>query len=42
MDDYLSKKPFEEHALEKKILFWLSTRLSELLADDADSLDKAA
>jgi CheY-like chemotaxis protein len=41
MDDYLSK-PFEEHALEEKIAFWLSTRLSELLADDADLLDQAA
>lgn len=42
MDDYLSK-PFEEHALEEKITFWLSTRLSELLADDdADTLKEAA
>ncbi|MFK7856450.1 MAG: response regulator [Granulosicoccus sp.] len=43
MDDYLSK-PFEEHALEEKIVFWLSTHLSEALAgDDANAdLDKAA
>ena len=42
MDDYLSK-PFEEHALEEKIAFWLSTHLTELLADDdASNLDKAA
>lgn len=43
MDDYLSK-PFEEHALEEKIVFWLSTHLSEaLVGDDADTdLDKAA
>ena len=33
MDDYLSK-PFEEHALEEKIVFWLSTYLSELQAED--------
>lgn len=42
MDDYLSK-PFEEHALEEKIVFWLSTHLSELQAgSDTSSLDKAA
>ncbi|MFK7995033.1 MAG: response regulator [Granulosicoccus sp.] len=42
MDDYLSK-PFEEHMLEEKIVFWLSTHLSELLAEDqANILDKAA
>ena len=42
MDDYLSK-PFEEHALEEKIVFWLSTLLSELLADDdVRPLGKAA
>ena len=41
MDDYLSK-PFEEHALEEKIVFWMSTRLSELMVDDADSYDQAA
>ncbi|NND92518.1 MAG: response regulator [Granulosicoccus sp.] len=41
MDDYLSK-PFEQHALEEKIIFWLSTRLSELLADDVKELDQAA
>ncbi|MFK8081279.1 MAG: response regulator [Granulosicoccus sp.] len=42
MDDYLSK-PFEEHVLEEKIVFWLSTHLSELLAEDyANDLDKAA
>ena len=42
MDDYLSK-PFEEHALEEKIVFWLSTHLSELFADDiVDDLGKAA
>ncbi len=41
MDDYLSK-PFEEHALEEKIVFWMSTRLSELVVDDADSYDQAA
>lgn len=44
MDDYLSK-PFEEHVLEEKIVFWLSTRLSELLSENFsgnDSLDEAA
>ncbi len=41
MDDYLSK-PFEEHALEEKIVFWLSTRISELLDEDTNTLDKAA
>lgn len=41
MDDYLSK-PFEEKVLEEKIVFWLSTRLSELLVDDAGLLDQAA
>ncbi|MFK7859083.1 MAG: response regulator [Granulosicoccus sp.] len=42
MDDYLSK-PFEEHMLEEKIVFWLSTHLSELLAEDqVNDLDKAA
>lgn len=44
MDDYLSK-PFEEHALEEKIVFWLSTRLSELQGEGEageDSLDEAA
>jgi CheY-like chemotaxis protein len=36
MDDYLSK-PFEADALEEKIVFWLSTRISELtLIEDAD------
>jgi len=39
MDDYLSK-PFEPEALEEKIVFWLSTRLSELM-DDA-SRERAA
>ncbi|MGQ7846694.1 response regulator [Granulosicoccus sp. 3-233] len=41
MDDYLSK-PFEEHALEEKIVFWLSTRLSELMAPEEDAFDQAA
>lgn len=42
MDDYLSK-PFEEHVLEEKIVFWLSTRLSELSVPSTDnSLDQAA
>ncbi|WP_088915736.1 response regulator [Granulosicoccus antarcticus] len=41
MDDYLSK-PFEEHALEEKIVFWMSTRLSELTVSDTDSYDQAA
>jgi len=42
MDDYLSK-PFEEHVLEEKISFWLSTQMSELMAlKDANKLDKAA
>lgn len=40
MDDYLSK-PFEEHSLEEKIVFWLSTRLSELMSPDA-AYDQAA
>ena len=38
MDDYLSK-PFEEHALEEKIVFWLSTRISELLEEESPSID---
>jgi signal transduction histidine kinase/DNA-binding response OmpR family regulator len=37
MDDYLSK-PFEADALEEKIVFWLSTRLSELQDDAATDL----
>ena len=42
MDDYLSK-PFEAHALEEKIAFWLSIRLTELLANDSPGeLDQAA
>lgn len=42
MDDYLAK-PFEEHALEEKITFWLSTRLSQNLANvDTASLARAA
>ena len=41
MDDYLSK-PFEEHALEEKIVFWLSTRLSELMAPEEDAFDQVA
>ena len=41
MDDYLSK-PFEEHALEEKIAHWMSSRLSELMMDDAESHDQAA
>lgn len=42
MDDYLSK-PFEEHVLEEKVVFWLSTHLSELMANAcADDLDRAA
>ncbi len=41
MDDYLSK-PFEEHALEEKIVFWLSTRLSDLMAPEQDVVDQAA
>jgi len=43
MDDYLSK-PFEAEALEEKIVFWLSTRISELTSvdDTDDQLDKAA
>ena len=41
MDDYLSK-PFEEHALEEKIVFWLSTRLSDLMAPEQDVIDQAA
>ncbi|MDB4224606.1 response regulator [Granulosicoccus sp.] len=39
MDDYMSK-PFEEHVLEEKIGFWLSTRIAQLMAaqgfDDED------
>lgn len=30
MDDYMSK-PFEEHVLEEKIGFWLSTRIAQLM-----------
>jgi signal transduction histidine kinase/DNA-binding response OmpR family regulator len=42
MDDYLSK-PFEEHVLEEKIVFWLSTNLSKLLStEDCDDLNRAA
>jgi len=39
MDDYLSK-PFEVSALEEKITFWLSTRLSEI--EDQDVQARAA
>jgi len=41
MDDYLSK-PFEASALEEKIVFWLSTRLTELTNGDADAYEQAA
>lgn len=42
MDDYLSK-PFEEHALEEKIVFWLSDRISDLqMNDDHQDANKAA
>lgn len=42
MDDYLSK-PFEEHVLEEKIVFWLSTNLSKLLSsEDCNDLNRAA
>lgn len=41
MDDYLSK-PFEASALEEKIVFWLSTRLSELTPGDEDAYEQAA
>lgn len=42
MDDYLSK-PFEEHALEEKIAFWLSERIAEINADTyPDVLETAA
>ena len=37
MDDYLSK-PFEPDALEEKIIFWLSTKLSELMDDPSIKL----
>ncbi len=37
MDDYLSK-PFEPDALEEKLIFWLSTRLSELTIDPSAKL----
>ncbi len=40
MDDYLSK-PFEADALEEKIVFWLSTRLSQIMPDEPQ-LSKAA
>ncbi len=42
MDDYLPK-PFEEHVLEEKIAFWLSTRITELINEqESNSVDKAA
>lgn len=42
MDDYMSK-PFEEHVLEDKIGFWLSTRITQLMNEQAaDNLDIAA
>ena len=42
MDDYLPK-PFEEHVLEEKIAFWLSTRITELINEqESDGVDKAA
>lgn len=42
MDDYLPK-PFEEHMLEEKIAFWLSTRITELTNEqDSDDVDAAA
>ncbi len=37
MDDYLSK-PFEPDALEEKIIFWLSARLSELMDEPSARL----
>ncbi len=37
MDDYLSK-PFEPDALEEKLIFWLSTRLSELMDESSTKL----
>jgi signal transduction histidine kinase/CheY-like chemotaxis protein len=42
MDDYMSK-PFEEHVLEEKISFWLSTRIAYLMNEqDSDDIDLAA
>lgn len=42
MDDYMSK-PFEEHVLEEKIRFWLSTRIAQLVDEQcSDDLDTAA
>ncbi|MFT5043534.1 MAG: CheY-like chemotaxis protein, partial [Porticoccaceae bacterium] len=42
MDDYMSK-PFEEHVLEEKICFWLSTRIAHLMDEQSsDDFDKAA
>jgi CheY-like chemotaxis protein len=42
MDDYMSK-PFEEHVLEEKIGFWLSTRIAQLMDEqDSDDEDIAA
>lgn len=42
MDDYLSK-PFEEHALEEKIVFWLCGKIDELLSEREDiQLNRAA
>lgn len=38
MDDYMSK-PFEEHVLEEKIGFWLSTRIAQLM-DEQGSEDE--
>jgi len=42
MDDYLAK-PFEEHMLEEKIAFWLSTRIAELMDEqNSEEFDNAA
>ena len=39
MDDYMSK-PFEEHVLEEKLGFWLSTRITQLVDDQGSSDNK--
>ena len=42
MDDYMSK-PFEEHVLEEKLGFWLSTRITQLMDEQgSDDVDVAA
>lgn len=42
MDDYLAK-PFEQHALEEKVVYWMSHRLAEILSPEEPArIDKVA